>query len=57
MYRRVPPACDDAAGRAAYALWRDAAAAEADGDAPAAAVLYRRAARACATFADLMGLA
>jgi hypothetical protein len=57
MYRRVPPACDDAPGRAAYALWKDAAAAEAGGDAMEAMRLYRRAARTCAAFADLMGIA
>jgi hypothetical protein len=57
MYTRVPPACDDASGRAAYELWQDAAAAEAAGDAMAAMQLYRRCARTCATFAELMGIA
>jgi hypothetical protein len=57
MYRREPPACDDAAGRAAYALWREANAAEADGDAMRAMQLFRKSARTCAVFADLMGLA
>jgi hypothetical protein len=57
MYRREPPACDDDAGRAAYALWREANAAEADGDAMRAMQLFRKSARTCAVFADLMGLA
>lgn len=57
MYRRVPPVCDDAAGRAAYAAFLEAGAAEAAGEAMAAMRLYRRAARASGEFAELMGLA
>lgn len=57
MYSREPPVCDDAAGREAYALWRDAGAAEAAGDAAGAVALYRRAKRASSAFAELMGLA
>lgn len=55
MYARRPAACDDAAGRKAYGLWRDAQAAEAAGDAAAAVGLYRRAARACPTLAAASG--
>jgi len=57
MYERRPPLCDDDAGRAAYALWRDAGAAEAAGDVAGAVQLYRRCARASPAFASLMGLA
>ncbi len=48
--------CDDAAGREAYALWRDAGAAEAAGDAAGAVALYRRVKRVSPAFAELMGL-
>jgi len=56
MYRRVPPVCEDAAGRAAYAAFLEAGAAEAGGEAMAAMQLYRRAARLSLPFAELMGL-
>ena len=57
MYRRTPPVCDDGAGREAYALYLRAGAAEAAGEAMAAMQLYRRSAKACPRFAQLMGLA
>lgn len=57
MYQRTPPLCDDPPGRAAYRLVQAAAAAEADGDAPGAAKLYRAASRECPGLAQLVGIA
>jgi len=57
MYRRTPAACDDEAGRAAYALWREACAQEAGGEAMRAMGLFRRARGVSPAFAELMGLA
>ena len=57
MYVRTPAACDDDAGRAAYALWRQANEAEAGGEAMRAMGLFRRSAKTCPAFAQLMGLA
>ncbi|EDQ84783.1 uncharacterized protein MONBRDRAFT_29907 [Monosiga brevicollis MX1] len=56
MYRRVPPRCDDDAGRLAYSLYREAELLEADGHAPEAGQKFRRAVKLCPEFADLMGL-
>jgi hypothetical protein len=56
MYRRDPPVCADVAGETAYALWLQAAAAEAGGDAMGAMRLYRLSGRASPAFAALMGL-
>jgi 2OG-Fe(II) oxygenase superfamily len=57
MYQRTPPLCDDPSGRAAYSLVQQAAAAEADGDANAAAKMYRMASRECPTLAHMVGIA
>lgn len=56
MFQRVPPLCDDAAGREAYRLWGLANEAEAAGDAMGAMRLFRESGRACPEFAQLMGL-
>ena len=57
MFQRTPPLCDDAAGRAAYELVQQAAAAEADGHADVAAKLYRAAGRECPSLARMVGIA
>ena len=56
MFRRVPPLCDDGAGREAYRLWGEANEAEAAGEAMRAMGLFRQSARASPEFASLMGL-
>jgi leukotriene-A4 hydrolase len=56
MFERTPAACDDDAGRAAYALWREANSAEEKGEAMQAMALFRKSARTSPALADLMGL-
>lgn len=56
MYRREPPLFDDDVGARAYALHRDAMAAEADGDAMRAMRLFRHCARLCPQYAELVGI-
>jgi leukotriene-A4 hydrolase len=56
MFRREPARFEDATGREAYALHRDAQAAEGRGDHMEAMRLYRHCRRLCPAYADFVGI-
>ena len=56
MFRREPARFEDAMGREAYALHRDAQAAEGRGDHMEAMRLYRHCRRLCPAYADFVGI-